>query len=272
MNTEAEIVTNKHEGHCESDAGQHLIQQGHKLQRKGEELLDKAKHLTEEGNELIKEGKELVADGDRIAREHCAELEKLHIFVNRIRFGKDKGVKKKMTVNEIAQLVGLTAETAVVRRLDEDGNASQPLHGTLDIESGEQFSVTRKNVNGGSGERVKAELDILREGRQKAQLIDGFVLYEGVPAWMSGPLKTDVIVPIPNGYPSSMIDRAGLPVGSPLIGKVKGQPQEVVQVGGKAYQLISYHPHNGGGGQPWNLSVHGFHTYLTEVIAWLEVA
>lgn len=268
---EAEAITNNQVTHCETEAGQHLIQQGHKLVKKGEELLDKAKHLNEEGEELVKEGKELIADGIRIAQEHCAELEKLRIFVNRRPFNKADGVKKKMSVDEIAHLVGHTAETANVRRLDEDGNASEPLVGEQVIKTGDQFSVTRKNVNGGSDERVNEELELLGQSLQKVRLIDGFVLYEEVPAYMSGPLKTDVVVQVPNGYPSSMIDRAGLPVGSPLIGKVKGQPQEIVQVDGKSYQLISYHPHNGGGGPAWDLSSHGFHTYLGEVMAWLEV-
>jgi hypothetical protein len=109
-------------------------------------------------------------------------------------------------------------------------------------------------------------------GLQVTEYCDGFVIYKNIPARLSGFLKTDVIVQVPQGYPAAMIDRAGLPVDSPLIGRVKGSPQEVIQVGGRSWRMISYHPHNGGGGLPWDLSMHGFHTYLSEVLAWLEVA
>jgi hypothetical protein len=82
---------------------------------------------------------------------------------------------------------------------------------------------------------------------------------------------TDVLVAIPNGYPASQLDRAALPVGSPLLGRVPGQPQDVVTVEGKSWQFVSYHPHGDGGGKPWNSQKHGLHTYYTEILAWLAV-
>lgn len=258
---------------CHTHAGHHLIEEGKRLQTEGAELLDEAKHLHEEGEKLVEEGKRLEAEGHRIEKEHCEELEKkLFIFVNRMRFGKDKGVHNPMSVDEIAGLVGLTSQTAIVRRLADGGDdASDPLEGMQKIKAGDQFIVTRRHVNGGFEERVHSELNLLGESSQTTEYCDGFVIYKDLPARLSGFLKTDVIVQVPQGYPSAMIDRAGLPADSPLIGRVKGSPQEVINVGGRSWRMISYHPHNGGGGIPWDLNSHGFHTYLSEVIAWLEV-
>lgn len=80
---------------------------------------------------------------------------------------------------------------------------------------------------------------------------------------------TDVLVPVPAGYPAAMLDLAYLPEGSALIGRVKGAPQTTINAGGRVWRQISYHPHNGGGGPPWNPNVHGFHTYIDELLTWL---
>lgn len=258
---------------CHTHAGQHLVEEGTRLQVEGHKLIDDAKHLGEDGEELVEDGKRLEAEGHRIAKEHCEELvTNLHIFVNRMRFGADKGVKNPMSVNEIAGLVGLTSETAIVRRLSHGcDDASEPLHGEQHIKAGDQFIVTRRHVNGGTEERVRGELTLLGESSQVTEVHNGFVIYKELPARLNGFFKTDVIVQIPRGYPSVMIDRAGVPAESPLVGKVKGSPQEIVSVGGRNWRMISYHPHQGGGGLPWDPAVHGFHTYLTEVVAWLEV-
>jgi hypothetical protein len=77
---------------------------------------------------------------------HAAAEERLHIFVNRKRF--DDGIQHKMTVDQIAHLVGLTADTAIVRQ-ERDGKAGPPLEGVIEIHNGEHFLVTRKHVQGG---------------------------------------------------------------------------------------------------------------------------
>jgi hypothetical protein len=129
-----------------------------------------------------------------------------------------------------------------------------------------------------SRERILRELALLVEGGQIAELISNgreFVVYRNVPtggARLSLPEITDVVVPVPSGYPASPIDLAGLPVGSPLLSRTKGgqNSQGVVQVAGITWQLASYHPHGNGGGPPWDQMRHGFHTYFDHLIAWLE--
>jgi len=129
-----------------------------------------------------------------------------------------------------------------------------------------------------SHERILRELKILEEGGQRAELISEgreFVIYRDVPtggARLSLPEITDVIVPVPPGYPASPIDLAGLPVDSPLLQRAKGgqNNQGVYQVAGVTWQLASYHPHSNGGGPPWDQMRHGFHTYLDHLISWLE--
>jgi hypothetical protein len=126
--------------------------------------------------------------------------------------------------------------------------------------------------------RVRGELEKLKDGGVAAEVVEGSracVIYRGVPT--SGgqrglPAATDVIVPVPPGYPASVIDLAGLPVGSPFLPVVKGgqNSQGVIEAAGQQWQLASYHPHNGGGGPPWNPMRHGFHTYLDQLIAWLD--
>ena len=127
-------------------------------------------------------------------------------------------------------------------------------------------------------DRIEHELAALHDGGQSAELIvDGrpVVLYRDVPtggAPLGLPATTDVVVPVPNGYPASLIDLAGLPVGSPLLPHLKGgqRNQGVLAVAGRQWQLASYHPHNGGGGPPWDQTRHGFHTYIDHLIAWLH--
>lgn len=127
-------------------------------------------------------------------------------------------------------------------------------------------------------ERIDRELLLLREGEQAAELFcEGkpCVLYRAVPtdgASCGLPQVTDVVVPVPDGYPASLIDLAGLPLGSPYLALVKGggNNQGVVTVDGRQWQLASYHPHNGGGGPPWDQMRHGFHTYFGDILAWLH--
>lgn len=129
-----------------------------------------------------------------------------------------------------------------------------------------------------SRERILREIGILRVGNQVAELVSNgreFVIYRDVPtggARLSLPTVTDVIVPVPSGYPASPIDGAGLAVNSPFLPKVKGGPncQGVVTIADITWQLASYHPHGNGGGPPWDQIKHGFHTYFDHLISWLE--
>jgi|ERR1700733_4952667 len=129
-----------------------------------------------------------------------------------------------------------------------------------------------------SRERILKELEILREGQQIAELLSAgrdYVLYRGIPAGgahPSLPTVTDVIVPVPNGYPGAAIDLAGLPVDSAFLPRVKGgrNSQGIVQADGRTWQLASYHPHQNGGGGPWDQMKNGFHTYFDQLLSWLE--
>jgi hypothetical protein len=127
-------------------------------------------------------------------------------------------------------------------------------------------------------DRIERELARLREGNQEVEFVDGtppLVLYRKVPTdglRLGLPNTVDVVVPVPGGYPASMIDLAGLEVGCVLLPRLKGGPnsQGIVTADGRQWQLASYHPHNGGGGPAWDPSHHGFHTYLEFLIAWLH--
>ena len=130
-------------------------------------------------------------------------------------------------------------------------------------------------------QRIDRELALLREGGQTAELVlaadeQECVLYRDVPTdgkRLGLPSLTDTVVPVPPGYPGSPIDLAGLPLKSPLLDRVKGgtNSQGIISVDGRDWQLASYHPHNGGGGPPWDQTKFGFHTYLDHLIAWLNL-
>ena len=77
------------------------------------------------------------------------EAPPLFIFVNRRRFTAEDGVKPRITGAEIAALVGLTADAAVVRRLR--GHDQEPVRAdeSVDIHKADQFVVTRRIVEGG---------------------------------------------------------------------------------------------------------------------------
>ena len=129
-----------------------------------------------------------------------------------------------------------------------------------------------------NGERIERELARLQEGGQKADLLIGsrvVVLYHDVPtggAQLGLPAATDVVVPVPEGYPASLIDLAGLPVGSPFLARVRGgqNDQGRLIADEREWQLASYHPHSNGGGPPWDQMRHGFHTYFDHLVAWLD--
>lgn len=198
--------------------------------------------------------------------------DKLHVFINRKKF--DEGITPTMTVDEIAHLIGMTAAIATVRR-EHGGKAGEPLQGTIEIHQADHFVVTRNQVQGGFDpieSRIAAELEKLRESGQKVDFIPHgrAVIYRDLPvASPRAPIPTTDVLVLVGGYPGGMLDLAFLPIGSPLIGRVKGAAQGFITVEGRQWQQISYHPHNGGGGPPWNPNVHGFHTYLDEILTWL---
>jgi len=128
-------------------------------------------------------------------------------------------------------------------------------------------------------ERIERELALLKEGGQQAFLITAgsrpVVLYRGVPTGGASkglPSVTDVVVPVPDGYPAGVIDLAGLPRTSALLPRLRGGPnnQGIVHAEGLEWQLASYHPHSNGGGPPFDPLAHGFHTYFDHLIAWLD--
>jgi hypothetical protein len=73
----------------------------------------------------------------------------LHIFVNRRKFERGDGVKEQMTGAEIAALVAVPAENAVVRRDSGPDKTEIGINQTVEIKNGEHFLVTRKTVEGG---------------------------------------------------------------------------------------------------------------------------
>lgn len=128
-------------------------------------------------------------------------------------------------------------------------------------------------------ERIERELALLRQGGQECALFAEAprpsVLYRQLPT--SGriiglPDFADVIVPVPSGHPAPPIDLAGLEVGSPFLARVRGgqNNQGIIVVDGRQWQLASYHPHNNGGGPPYDMLKHGFHTYVDHLLAWLD--
>ena len=208
--------------------------------------------------------------------------EQLHIFVNRRKFEESDGVLPEMTGRQIAALVGVPEDVAVVRRGNSGDSPEISMPDPITLHQAEHFLVTRRTVEGGYDAvevppRIRRELERLADGGQAAEYHPSnreSVIYRAVPTGGAArglPSVIDVLVPVPGGYPASMIDLAALPLGSPFLSLVKGgnNNQGVVQVADAQWQLASYHPHNNGGGPPWDQMKHGFHTYFDELIAWL---
>ena len=203
----------------------------------------------------------------------------LTITVNSKKFTEADGVKKRMTGRQIAKLITEDPDCTEVFRLKDGQPEAVPLDKEIDVHNCDEFRVIRKNVAGGFEiARIQRELAKLTEAGGRAEFVQQpfpAVIYRDVPTrpGYAHLAKTDVLVAVPNGYPGAIIDGAFLPQGSPLLGRVAGSPQPMVQVvGGGAWQLVSYHPHNGGGGPPWNKDRHGFHTYFDEILCWLHRA
>jgi hypothetical protein len=203
---------------------------------------------------------------------------KLAITVNSREFTEHDGVKHQMTGREIAALVYPENPENTRVWFVSDGNREVGLDEAVSIRGCEVFEVVRKNVTGGyEASRVERELALLRAGGLRVTLLAvpvPAVVYHDLRASLAGAsVVTDVLVAIPQTYPGQFIDYAYLPVGSPLIGRVPGSPQDPrINALGTVWQQISYHPHNGGGGPAWNPGLHGFHTYVGEILSWLRTS
>jgi hypothetical protein len=73
---------------------------------------------------------------------------RLHIFVNRRKFEEGDGVKREMTGAQIAALVGVPADVAVIRE-ESPEKREIAADETVHIKNGEHFLVTRRIVEGG---------------------------------------------------------------------------------------------------------------------------
>ena len=211
-----------------------------------------------------------------ITRRQHAQLK---IVVNSKPFTETDGVKKRMTGRQIAALVSDNPDCTEVFLLEKGKPKPVPLDQEIQVKDCDEFRVIRSNVCGGfEPSRIERELERLRQGGCRVDFIQqplAAVIYRDVPTrpgYAHLPM-TDVLVTVPGGYPGQPLDGAHLPEGSPLLGRVAGSPQGVIVAdGGRRWQLVSYHPHNGGGGPPWSKDRHGFHTYLDEILCWIHRA
>ena len=205
---------------------------------------------------------------------------KLEIIVNNKRFTEAEGVKHHMTGLQIAALVSDAPRNTEVFKLLKKGEPEPvPLDKEICIENCDEFRVVRNNVAGGLAEptRIERELEKLKQGGCRVDFIEQpfpAVIYRDVPTrpGYRHLQMTDVLVKVPGGYPGQPLDGAHLPEGSPLLGRVAGSPQALVVADGRRWQLVSYHPHNGGGAPPWNKDKHGLHTYYDEILCWIHRA
>jgi len=203
----------------------------------------------------------------------------LRIIVNHKPFTEAEGVKSHMTGLQIAALVSDNPRNTEVFRLLKTAEPEPvPLDKEIHVENCDEFRVIRNNVAGGFEPlRVQRELEKLKQGGGRADFIEqpfSAVIYRDVPTrpGYRHLQMTDVLVTVPSGYPGQPLDGAHLPEGSPLLGRVAGSPQGLVVADGRRWQLVSYHPHNGGGAPPWNKDKHGLHTYFDEILCWIHRA
>jgi hypothetical protein len=200
---------------------------------------------------------------------------KLRITVNSQVFSEDDGVMAEMKGVQIAALVYSDNPTATKIRWSSNGDREVGLEETIHIAACAVFNVTRCTVVAGyEPSRIERELTQLRDGGARVTLSTSpvpAVIYHDVPTRPGyEPSKSDVVVLVPSGYPGAMIDGMFLPVGSSLINRVPGSPQErEVEANGQRWRLISVHPHDPQKGAAWNPTKHGFQTYYGEVLSWL---
>ncbi len=88
--------------------------------------------------------------------EHPRPGRPLHIFVNRRKFEEGDGVQAEMTGAQIAALVGVPKENAVVRRETGPDQGEVGIDETITVKLGDHFLVTRKVVEGGHGGEPRA--------------------------------------------------------------------------------------------------------------------
>ena len=74
---------------------------------------------------------------------------KLHIFVNRRKFDELDGVQDVMTGRQIAALVGVPGDNAVVRRDTGPERTEVGIEERVEIDQADHFLVTRRTVEGG---------------------------------------------------------------------------------------------------------------------------
>jgi hypothetical protein len=74
--------------------------------------------------------------------------EHLHIFVDDRKFEEGAGVRPEMTGGQIAALVGVPADNAVIRE-ESPEKREIGVNEVVHIKNGEHFLVTRKIVEGG---------------------------------------------------------------------------------------------------------------------------
>lgn len=201
--------------------------------------------------------------------------EGLKIKVNNQLFTETDGVASSMTGSQIAKLVFPCARNPTVKKLTSDGKIEIALNQTVEIANCDEFRVIRPDVNAGfQKNRIDRELAALRAGGARVTLVtepQAAVIYHDVPIEKSNvTTTTDVLVPIPPGYPAGIPDNAFLPEGSPLINSTVGAVQEVQEFKGKRWQKKSVHPYQGANGVPWDANIHGFHTYHSEILCWLH--
>lgn len=82
-------------------------------------------------------------------KDKAGGSEGLHIFVNRRRFDEGDGVKPSMKGKEIAALVEVPADNAVIRFDSGPDKREIGVEESVDIKNGQHFLVTRKTVEGG---------------------------------------------------------------------------------------------------------------------------
>jgi hypothetical protein len=82
-------------------------------------------------------------DGAKGSTEH------LHIFVNRRKFEQGDGVQSKMTGEQIAGLVQVPRDSAVIRFDSGQDKREIAIDEAVEIKNAQHFLVTRRIVEGG---------------------------------------------------------------------------------------------------------------------------
>src|SRR5687767_5609023 len=97
----------------------------------------------------------------------------IHIFVNRRKFDESDGVMPEMSGRQIAALVGVPADVAVIRRGNSGDSPEIGVDEVVRIRKAEHFLVTRRVVEGGyeAPERIRRELKQLAAGGQVAEFL-----------------------------------------------------------------------------------------------------